>query len=31
MTDEVTRVPQSTYRFQVTPDFDLHACAGRLT
>ena len=26
----MTRVPQSTYRFQVTPDFDLHAAAGRL-
>ena len=36
MTDETAprtdlRVPQSTYRFQVTPDFDLHACAGRLS
>jgi len=31
MTDESTRVPQSTYRFQVTPDFDLHAAAGRLS
>ena len=30
MTDQTPRTPQSTYRFQVTPEFDLHACAGRL-
>ncbi|HSU03681.1 MAG TPA: malto-oligosyltrehalose synthase [Nocardioides sp.] len=32
MTEEMAaRVPQSTYRLQVTPEFDLHAAAGRLS